>query len=209
MEQIMRLRGKENVVGGSVGFFAESISPSTVTVTACDEDARVGDAEDGIAYSTVKQIADLLSEAGIPTQTTTEIEKTIWNNALLGCALDGLAAVLGANYGFLAEHEVARKLISDIVRELFAVLDKENRKVDWPDSEMYLRDLFERLIPPRRERHSPMFRDIQDGKRTEIEAFNGTIVDIAHIHGIDVPVNWLVTNLVKVREKIASGKRVH
>jgi len=50
-----------------------------------------------------------------------------------------------------------------------------------------------------------MLRDIQHRKRTEIGSINGAIVEIAQKHGIDVPVNWLITALVKTKEKIALG----
>jgi len=207
MEQILRAVGKDRMISGSVGFSAENVVPGTVTVTAYDEETRVGGIENGLGYNRVKRIADLLSDAGIPTLPTTEIEKIIWNGALFGCALDGLAAVLEVNYGFLGEHEAARKLIAAIVREFFAVLEKEKKKVDWPDAETYLRDLFERFIPARRERFALMVRDIQAGKRTEIEAFNGAIVNSAHAHGFDVPFNWLIRHLVKAKEKIALGEK--
>jgi len=207
IEQIMRSRGKDNVIAGTVGFFADSVAPGTVMVTGYDEEARVGGIENGVGHNRVTPVADLLSDAGIPTLPTTEIEKIIWNGALFGSALHGLAAVLGVNYGFLREHEAGRKLITSIVREFFAVLEKENKKVDWPDSETYLRDLFTRLIPAHHERYPPTFREIQNGKRTEIDAFNGAIVNIAHTHGLDVPLNWLIRHLVKAKEKIALGKK--
>jgi len=207
IEQIVRSRGKDQVIAGSVGFSADSAAPGRVTVTASHEEARVGGIENGVAYNTVKHVAELLSDVGIPTFPTTEIEKIIWNGALFGCALHGLAAILGVNYGFLGEHEAARKLISSIVREFFAVLEKENKKVDWPDSETYLRDLFARLIPAHRERYPLTVREIQNGKRTEIDAFNGAIVNSAHTHGLDVPLNWLIRHLVKAKEKIALGRR--
>jgi 2-dehydropantoate 2-reductase len=207
IEPIIRLRGKENVIAGSTGFSAHSVTPNTVMVTACDKEARVGGMQNGIAHNRVKGIADLLSAAGIPTLPTTEIDKIIWNNALLGSALYGLAAVLGVNYGFLGDHEAARKLISGIVQEFFAVLEKENKQVDWADPEAYLQDLFGQLIPLRHDWHSPTFREIQNGKRTEIDAFNGAIVNLAHTHEIDAPLNWLIRNLVKAKENIILGRK--
>ena len=105
------------------------------------------------------------------------------------------------------EQEAARKLISGIAQEFFAVLEKENKQVDWPDSDAYLQDLFGQLIPLRHDRHSPTFRELQNGKRTEIDAFNGAIVNLAHTYGIDTPLNWLMQNLVKAKEKIALGSK--
>ena len=99
-------------------------------------------------------------------------------------------------------------LITSIVHEFFSVLEKENIKLDWPTPGAYLDDLFERLIPATYDHYPSMLRDIQNRKRTEIDSINGAIVEIAQKHGIDVPVNWLITTLVKTKEKIALGIKI-
>jgi 2-dehydropantoate 2-reductase len=87
-------------------------------------------------------------------------------------------------------------------------LEKENIKLDWPTPAAYLVDLFERLIPATYDHYPSMLRDIQNRKRTEIDSINGALVEIAQKHGIDVPVNWLITTLVKTKEKIALGRKI-
>ena len=45
-----------------------------------------------------------------------------------------------------------------------------------------------------------MLQDIMNGKKTEIDALNGYITRIAHTHGLQVPVNELITALIKDKE---------
>ncbi|MCX8011977.1 MAG: 2-dehydropantoate 2-reductase, partial [Desulfobacterota bacterium] len=118
-------------------------------------------------------------------------------------ALNGLGAILGVKYGFLKENEPSRWLITQIVQEFFLVAEKENKKLHWANPQEYLHDLFERLIPITYDHYPSMLRDIQNQKRTEIDYLNGAIVNRALNHRIEVPVNWLITNLVKVKEKIS------
>jgi len=205
IERAVGALGNDKVIFGSVGFAAENVAPGAVTVHACNAKVRIGGIENGIAHASAAQVADLLSAAGIPTLPSFEIERIIWNDALFGCALYGLAAVLEVDYGFLGAHEAARELVNALVREFFAVLEKENKEVDWPDSETYLRDLFQQLIPACQERYGPAVRDLQAEKRTEIDVFNGAIVNRAHAYGLDAPLNWLIRHLVKAKEKIARG----
>jgi len=129
----------------------------------------------------------------------------LWGSVLYHCALNGLGAILGVKCGPLLEHESTRTLITDVVQEVFQVLSKERITVEWTNAEAYLQDLIGRLCPVTCELYSSMLRDIQNGKKTEIEALNGAIVRLAHDHGFDVPVNWLITKLVKVKEKISAG----
>ena len=205
LEQIIRLIGRDLAMGGRVIFGAEILEPGKVRVTVYAEEVRVGGVDNGIDYSKVKQVAGIFSNAGIPTLPTTEIEKYIWSKVLYNCALNGLGAILGVKYGFLLEHDFARRLISSIVREFFAVLGKQNKKVVWSEPEIFLRDLFERLIPATYDHFPSMLRDIQNKRKTEIDSLNGAIVKMAHAHGFEVPTNWLITKLVKAKEKIARG----
>ncbi|MBW1678597.1 MAG: 2-dehydropantoate 2-reductase [Deltaproteobacteria bacterium] len=207
LEQLIRLIGREKAMGGRVIFGAEIPELGKVRVTVYAEEVRVGGVDKGIEYSEVKEIADLFNRAGIPTLPTKEIEKYIWGKVLYNSALNGLGAILGVKYGILMEHETTRKLIFNIVREVFKVLEEENKKVNWPDSKAYVRDLFERLIPATYDHYPSMLRDIQNSKRTEIDAINGAIVKIADQHKFDVPSNWLITKLVKAKEKIARGEK--
>ncbi|HQO79029.1 MAG TPA: ketopantoate reductase C-terminal domain-containing protein, partial [Thermodesulfobacteriota bacterium] len=62
-------------------------------------------------------------------------------------------------------------------------------------------DLFGRLLPLTADHFPSMLSDFQAGRRTEIDALNGALVSRAKSYGLDMPVNWLVTKLVEVKEK--------
>jgi 2-dehydropantoate 2-reductase len=205
LDKMSQIIGPQWAMAGRVIFGAEIDSPGRVSVTVYAEEVIVGGIANGIDYQKVTEIADTLSNAGIPTLPTHEIKKYLWGKVLYNSALNGLGAILGVKYGFLKEHESSRMLIASIVQEFFKVLEKENVTLDWPTPRVYLDDLFERLIPATYDHYPSMLRDIQHRKRTEIGSINGAIVEIAQKHGIDVPVNWLITALVKTKEKIALG----
>ena len=46
-----------------------------------------------------------------------------------------------------------------------------------------------------------MLIDVLNKRKTEIEAINGGVVDLAKKHGISTPVNEALVNLVKGKEK--------
>jgi 2-dehydropantoate 2-reductase len=48
-----------------------------------------------------------------------------------------------------------------------------------------------------------MLQDIMRHKRTEIDALNGAIVEMARETGTDVPYNWTVTQFIKAKENLA------
>jgi 2-dehydropantoate 2-reductase len=53
------------------------------------------------------------------------------------------------------------------------------------------------LLPPTREHRSSMQEDIEQGRRTEIEALNGAIASLAQRHGIDTPANEILTRMIR------------
>ncbi|WAC07152.1 MAG: 2-dehydropantoate 2-reductase [Thermodesulfobacteriota bacterium] len=208
LDKMCQIIGPKWAIAGRVIFGAEIDRPGRVSVTVYAEEVMIGGVENGIDYQKVTEVADILTDAGIPTLPTREINKYIWGKVLYNSALNGLGAILGVKYGFLKEHESSRMLIAGIVQEFFKVSEKENVTLDWPTPGAYLDYLFERLIPATYDHYPSMLRDIQHRKRTEIDSINGAIVEIARKHGIDVPVNWLITALVKTKEKIALGIKI-
>lgn len=53
----------------------------------------------------------------------------------------------------------------------------------------------------------PRDSDIRRGKRTEIQAMNGAIVDLGRQHGIATPVNQTLERLILFREADRNGLR--
>ena len=56
------------------------------------------------------------------------------------------------------------------------------------------------------ENKASMLQDVEAGRRTEIDAINGAIVERAAKHGIAVPVNETLVRLVKVIEAQYLGR---
>ena len=201
-EKIRRIRGSAPVLAGSVTFGTEITAPGTVRIAVYAEDVWLGGIDSTPDFREVQYIAEVFSAAGIQSRPTRDIYRYLWGKMLYNCSLNGLAAILEVPYGELMEHESSRALISDLVSEMFQVLKGEDQAVNWPDAKAYLQDLFGRLIPLTYNHTPSMLQDLQRRKRTEIDALNGTITERGEKHGLAVPVNWLVTNLVKIREKM-------
>jgi len=67
-----------------------------------------------------------------------------------------------------------------------------------PDA--FLDVFYSTLVPDTAQHRSSTLQDIKAGKRTEIDALNGAVIELAKKLGIDVPYNSVVYNLVKFLE---------
>jgi 2-dehydropantoate 2-reductase len=199
LECIAELLGADKAIGGRVIFGAELIAPAHVRVTVYADKVVLGSLENGVPLSKVKEISTLFDSSGIPTTFTDEIETCIWGKVLYNATLNPLSCLLEVNYGKLLENQQAKIIMADIIKELFRVMQGKNIGVTWKDAEEYTTHLFKQLIPPTRDHFSSMLQDIRKGKQTEIDALNGKVVTLAEELGFDLPVNRILTALVKAR----------
>ena len=201
LEAIADMLGKDKAIGGRVIFGAELVEPARVKVTVYADKVMLGSLKDGVPLEKVKEIAELFDKSGIPTSSTEEIEKSIWGKVLYNCALNALSCLLEVNYGKLLKNPQTKTIMEDIVRELFKVIQVKKVVVDWNDADEYIKKLFEHLIPATCDHFSSMLQDIRTGKKTEIDALNGKVVAMANEMGLDLPVNRVITSLVKAKKK--------
>jgi 2-dehydropantoate 2-reductase len=154
----------------------------------------------GADAAVIEPLCRAIDEGGIPCAATTDIGKDLWAKMLYNCALNPLGAILKVPYGALADHATTKQLMDQITGEVFTVMERAGHQAHWPTAGDFLDVFYARLVPDTAEHESSMLQDIMAGKRTEIEALNGAVIQLADKHGVDVPHNRAVYNLVKFIE---------
>lgn len=150
--------------------------------------------------SEVQSLCKLISEGGLPCQTTEAIEKDLWAKMLYNCALNPLGAILDVPYGVLAQYQTTRTIMDEIIREIFKILQASGNKTHWQKPDDFLKVFYERLVPDTAKHKSSTLQDITAKKKTEIDALNGSVIELAEKHKIAVPYNRTIYNLVKFLE---------
>jgi 2-dehydropantoate 2-reductase len=87
-----------------------------------------------------------------------------------------------------------------LARETFAVMRASGFRTHWPNPEAWLADFRARLLPATAAHESSMLQDLRAGRRSEIDAITGAVVDLASRHGVDVPASRSVLALVRFLE---------
>ncbi|MDK2822070.1 MAG: 2-dehydropantoate 2-reductase [Clostridia bacterium] len=193
---------KENIIVSRIIFGAETINPGYSKVTVIADDVLIGSPENLIPLKELGNIANIINMSGIPCRASNEIMKFVWEKIIYNSALNSLGAILEVNYGKLAEMEDTQKIMNKIIEEIFNVLEAMGEKISWPNSEAYLEDFYSKLVPVTANHHASMLQDIQLGRHTEIDALNGAICSLGKKYNISTPVNWIITKLVKAKEKL-------
>ena len=141
-----------------------------------------------------------ITAGGIPCQVVSDIGKDLWAKMLFNCPLNAVGAVLGLSYGALAESEHSRQVMETIIDEVFAVMDAAGMMSHWRTAGDYLLDFYGSLIPSTARHFSSTLQDLRAGKRTEIDALNGAVVELGKAHNVRVPANEVFYRLIKQLE---------
>ncbi len=205
-ETLLKYIPEDKLITGIVIFGAEIVEPGKVKVTVSADKTVLGSIGN-VSESKVKEIAEIFNQAGIPARATNEIEKYLWAKVLYNCALNPLASLLEVPYGVLAENPNTRKIMDQIIEEIYEVGKRMGVKFEPETAEEYKQLFYSRLIPLTAEHHASMLQDIKKGRRTEIDALCGAISRYGEELGIPTPANTLITHLIKAKESISRNRR--
>lgn len=149
-------------------------------------------------------IARVFGHAGIPIDISPDVKSALWTKLITNCAYNALCAIADLPYGRMIEIDGVRDVMTDIVSECLAVA--QALKVELPTG---ILDSVLGLASTMPEQYSSTARDLQRGKRSEIEHLNGYVVRAAERLGIGAPTNRLLLVSIRLLEAshLASAAR--
>ncbi len=200
IECIAAHAGWHRVIGGRVIFGVMFVDNGHVRVTVEADATALGVPASGTAdRCCAGRLAQVFSSAGIRTVVTDCIERLLWGKMLYNCALNALATILNTHYGALLETGMQDSMLR-MVEEIFAVAACCGVELPYDGPAQYAQVLFGELIPRTFDHLPSMLQDISRGKKTEIDALNGFIVERAREHGCPAPCNSVAAAMVRALE---------
>lgn len=176
----------DGVLGGAVYVFANLAGPGHVRHIGLDRPI-FGELAGGTSPR-VEAVHAMLTGAGIPAELSTDVRKELWNKFVGLNALSGVASIARAPAGVLVKHPATRALLADSANEAVAVAKAQGVKLD-PGLTDQLLALVESLAPASR---PSMLVDLENGRRLEMEALQGTLVRMGADAGVPTPVNRVI-----------------
>ncbi len=156
---------------------------------------RIGGAVAG-ADPVLDGFAAVLAGAGFDCRLDENVETAIWEKVAFNAALNSLAAVSRLPVGGIGARHAGRELATAIIHETCAVARARGIAADPAAVLAAVNAAFEK-----HQAHQPsMLQDILAGRRTEIAAINGAIVEHAHALRIPAPVTETLWKLVRLIE---------
>lgn len=142
------------------------------------------------------QIADLLTQGGLKAALDAKIHEAIWSKAIFNAAMNPLCALTRKTPGFFLDKPEARGMIHATVQEGVAAANANGFAI----SSEPIHALTLVSMTDHADHEASMLQDVKAGRRTEIDAINGAIVEAAKRAGVGVPVTETLYRLVTLED---------
>jgi 2-dehydropantoate 2-reductase len=201
-------------------FLAETFGPDNVLrIVVNYAGGRVGDGQIWMSFFTppnyigavtakgeplARQMAEMMSEAGLETRFTPDIKKPEWEKVILNAGLSAVCALTRKPMKDMMDFEVTERLVEELLREGIGVAEACGVTFD----EGFLEHCVQYLKKAGYHKTS-MHQDIERGSPTEIDWLNGRIAERGRALGLKTPYNFAITALVKGLELKSKAPEGH
>ncbi|MBN2540022.1 MAG: 2-dehydropantoate 2-reductase [Bacilli bacterium] len=142
-----------------------------------------------------------------------------WSKLLINAAFSGLSVITGANFGEIAKNKKSRLLALKVIKECIDVAKASDIKIeplqgkdvvklmDYHNN--FKRWISLRILPIAMKKHkrikSSMLRDLERGRKCEIDAINGVVCKYGDMAQIETPIN---DRIVEITHQIENTKSI-
>jgi 2-dehydropantoate 2-reductase len=151
-----------------------------------------------------EQLRQSFEKAGVKVDIPADIHKALWEKFLLVTSFGGVGAVSRAPIGVIRSIPETRLLLELCMREAYAVAQAHRVLLN----DTVVADTMKFIDSLAANATTSLQRDIADGKPSEIDFWNGSVVRQGQAVGVPTPVNQFIYHSVLPQELRARGKVV-
>jgi 2-dehydropantoate 2-reductase len=146
-------------------------------------------------------VKNLFERARIPYDIPADMHKALWFKFMMNTGINQASAVLKAPYGVFQQNEEARKLMLMAAEEVLFLSQKTGIDLNQSDMDDFLR-IVDGLNPLGK---TSMLQDIEAGRKSEVDIFAGTVIELGKKYGVPTPVNDTIGRIILSMESMASN----
>ncbi|MCI0436566.1 MAG: 2-dehydropantoate 2-reductase, partial [Gemmatimonadetes bacterium] len=199
VEAIASVAGSEAVLAGAVYVALQLVGPGVILRTGGEGKTVFGELS-GTLTERVQQIAGAFRQSGIPHEVTTDIRRVLWDKFLFITGIGGVTALARSGIGPLLASAAGRSLLHAACAEIVAVAQAEGAHLQPAAVDAVLAQAATLPAPWR----SSMARDLEEGRRLEVDALSGAVVRRGIKHGTPTPVHQTIVACLSVHQPSAS-----
>lgn len=199
-DELKEILPADNVLSGLCRIISKIEDAGIIKHLAVDPTIVFGEC-DSSQTTRVIELQKTFEESGFKARVSEDIQADLWRKFLAIC-VSALLGVTRSTYGEVRELKETRQMMRNLFDEIYHLARtlKINLEPDLVDKSIAFIDTFPY------DSTSSLTRDVWEGKPSELEYQNGTVVKLAEKAGVDVPVNKFVYYSLLPMEKRARNK---
>jgi 2-dehydropantoate 2-reductase len=201
LETVAAVVGVDAVLAGAVYVALQLVAPGVILSTGGEGRIVFGELH-GAVTERVRRIAGTLQRSGTPHDVSTDIERALWEKFLFIAGVGGVTALAGSGIGALLASPAGRTLLTAACAEIVGVAEATGAPLPKDAVNAVIEQAA--TLPP--QWRSSMARDLDDGRRLEVDALSGAVVRRGLKHGVPTPVHQTIAACLSVHQPMASDR---
>ncbi len=141
-----------------------------------------------------KLLEDFFQKANITYKTPEDIYRSLWLKYMLNVSTNQPSAILKMTFGQMQNNPNFRKFMIDIMQEVIEIAKASGVK----NTETMINEAltsFDKMIPDGK---TSMLQDVEEGRKTEVEIFASTMVELGKKYNIPTPYNKILKEMIEI-----------
>jgi 2-dehydropantoate 2-reductase len=185
--QLAEVVGPEHVLGGLCGLMSFVAAPGHIQHVGIDPFVNFGEL-DNRSSERCRKLREAFLQAGVNVNIPPDIQVAMWRKFLFIVSTSGMGAITRSPIGVFRQLPETRKMLEQVMQEVFQVGRAHN--INLPDDAVSTAMAFIDGLPP--DGTASMQRDIMEGRPSELESQNGTVVRLGQKLDVATPVNAFI-----------------
>ena len=166
------------------------------SVTHDDVNTIVFGAENNLGENVVA-VKNFFDKVGINYKIPDDIKRTMWLKFMLNVSANQPTAILRMTFGDMFENTHFMKFAENIMREVQSVAKAEGVL----NTETMVDEALKHLKTMTPDGKTSMLQDVEAGRKTEVDMFAGTVIELGKKHGISTPYNKILREMIGIIEE--------
>ena len=166
------------------------------SVTHDDVNTIVFGAENNLGENVVA-VKNFFDKVGINYKIPDDIKRSMWLKFMLNVSANQPTAILRMTFGDMFENTHFMKFAENIMREVQSVAKAEGVR----NTETMVDEALKHLKTMTPEGKTSMLQDVEAGRKTEVDMFAGTVIELGKKHGIPTPYNKIMKEMIGIIEE--------
>ncbi|NCO63496.1 MAG: 2-dehydropantoate 2-reductase [Flavobacteriales bacterium] len=194
-DKLVSVLPKKNVLAGLCKIVSKVESPGVIHHMTFEPEIVFGE-YDNRKTERVKQLKEVFDVAGFKNTLSDDIHLDVWKKFLFIGTISGIGSITRAVFGVMRAQEGIRKIIYDTANEMVAVANAKGIALTSKDVDMIVK-VIDNLDY---NTTASMQRDMMEDKPSELENFNGYIVNQGKMLGVKTPTNAFIYHCLLPQE---------